>query len=143
MKPELQRIYESMKDEAPRSCLEPYRDVILRWRRSKRSYRCIQQVLAANGVKVALMTLHEFVQRRSRPRTDERHSDPTAASYQTESAPTGVKEETRLPRRSPDEIAAMRAAASVANHKPAFPREEQTRLFEYDPDRPLTNRKSS
>jgi hypothetical protein len=49
--------------------LEPYQELILRWRRQGRTYRRIRELLAEKcDIKVADMTLHEFVQKRSRPR---------------------------------------------------------------------------
>jgi hypothetical protein len=136
-----QRLFESIADTASRSRLEPYREVILRWRRGRVSYRRILKALAANGVTVGRMTLYEFVQRRSRPRTAE-PEDPPVERMQPdppEHKPIRSKEETPLPRRSPEEIAAMRAAASGARHKPAFPTPEAPKPWEYDPDRPLSN----
>ena len=112
MNDNLQHIYESIEPDSSCSRLEPYRQVILRWRRTGHSYRRILRALSANGVKVAIGTLHEFVQRRSRPRADEPPPSPPARSNQAEAKSMGVKEETRLPRRrSPEEIAAMRAAS--------------------------------
>jgi hypothetical protein len=43
----------------------------------------------------------------------------------------------RLPRYSPEEIAAMQEVAGASNHKPVFTPEEPKELFVYDPDRPL------
>jgi hypothetical protein len=64
-----QRIADSVLDDAPRSRLEPYREVILRWRRQGRSYRRICKLLGDKfDLKVGRTALHEFVQRRSRPR---------------------------------------------------------------------------
>ena len=49
--------------------LEPYREVILRWRRQGRSYRRICKLLGDKfDLKVGRTALHEFVWRRSRPR---------------------------------------------------------------------------
>jgi hypothetical protein len=45
------------------------------------------------------------------------------------------------PRRTPEEISAMREAASASNHKPVFQIEAETKpLFVYDPSRPLSNK---
>src|SRR6266567_3052027 len=69
MKEELQRIFDSVPEDKPRSRLEPYQELILRWRRQGRTYRRICDLLAEKcDIKVADMTLHEFVQKRSRPR---------------------------------------------------------------------------
>ena len=64
-----QRIADSVLEDEPRSRLEPYREVILRWRRQGRSYRRICKLLGDKfDLKVGRTALHEFVWRRSRPR---------------------------------------------------------------------------
>jgi Xaa-Pro aminopeptidase len=136
----LQRIFDSLPEDAPRSRLEPYRELILRWRRQGRSYRRIRQLLNDEcQVKVADMTVHEFVQRRSRPRKvqPEFQSEPAKLTPAADQPPITRPRN----RRSPEEIAAMREAASAANHKPVFQREKEIKpLFVYDPSRPLTNK---
>ena len=69
MNDDLLRIADSVPEDGPRSRLEPYREVILRWRRQGRSYRRICQLLGHKfELKVGRTALHEFVRRRSRPR---------------------------------------------------------------------------
>ncbi len=69
MNEDFQRIIDGLPEDEPRSRLEPYREIILRWRRQGRSYRRICTLLAAKfELKVGRTALHEFVQRRSRPR---------------------------------------------------------------------------
>src|SRR5580700_1474836 len=101
IKPDFDRINESVVDIAPRSRLEPYRDVILRWRwkRPPVSYRRILRALAAEGVTVTVRTLYEFVQRRSRPRAEEANVpiDRTQPDIVPERKPMGAKEQTPLP----------------------------------------------
>ena len=64
-----QRVAVSVLEDEPRSRLEPYREVILRWRRQGRSYRRICKLLGDKfDLKVGRTALHEFVWRRSRPR---------------------------------------------------------------------------
>ena len=64
-----QRVADSELEDEPRSRLEPYREVILRWRRQGRSYRRICKLLGDKfDLKVGRTALHEFVWRRSRPR---------------------------------------------------------------------------
>jgi hypothetical protein len=64
-----QRVADSVLEDEPRSRLEPYREVILRWRRQGRSYRRICKLLGDEfDLKVGRTALHEFVWRRSRPR---------------------------------------------------------------------------
>jgi hypothetical protein len=131
MDKQLQQILDNLPEDEPRSHLEPYREVILRWRRQGRSYRRICQILTDEcRVKVAYGPLYRFIQRRSKPRKAPPELQPEPA------APARPRTQ-----RSPEEIAAMREAASAANYQPVFQREEDLRpLFVYDPDRPLTNR---
>ena len=64
-----QRVADSVLEDEPRSRLEPYREVILRWRRQGRSYRRICKLLGDKfDLKVGRTALNEFVWRRSRPR---------------------------------------------------------------------------
>jgi hypothetical protein len=137
------------------SKLEPYRVAILRWRRAKPpvSYRRIQSALAASGVHVALRTLYQFVDRRTRARiATELQCQPvvdTLARPQVEHKPMGHEEDTlaphhapvpRTPRLTPEERDAMRATASAAKHTPHYADDPHAKpLFEYDPDRPLNN----
>jgi hypothetical protein len=140
----LQRIFDSAPEDEPRSRLEPYRELILRWRRQGRSYRRICKLLSEKcQLKVSYLALYEFVQRRSRPRKAEQKPERQPA----EIAPPEqtLKEQAMTfrprPRRTPEEIAAMRAAASASNHKPVFQIEPETKpLFVYDPSRPLINK---
>ncbi len=72
MKPELQRVYEDIPADPPRSRLEPYRELILRWRRQRRTYRRIRTLLADQfSISVSTTTLFKFVKGRSRPRKAE------------------------------------------------------------------------
>jgi hypothetical protein len=141
-----EEIFNSIPPDEPRSRLEPYRELILRWRRQGRTYRRIQGLLAEQfSVEVATPTLFRFIQRRSRPRNEEPAAAPAAVT-QTPAETPAAQPATSQPRRrySPEEIAAMRAAASVENHKPSFPVEEDTKpVFRYDPTRPLTNKPSA
>ncbi len=69
MNEELQQIFDSAPGDEPKSRLEPYRELVLRWRRQGRSYRRICQLLRDKcGVDITYLPLYEFVQRRSRPR---------------------------------------------------------------------------
>jgi hypothetical protein len=69
MNPEHQRVYDSTPEDDPRSTLDPYKELILRWRRQGRTYRKIKALLAAElSVKVSTTRLFYFVQSRSRPR---------------------------------------------------------------------------
>ena len=132
MNERLQQIFDSVPEDKPRSRLEPYRELILRWRRQGRTYRRIRQLLASEcQVTVADMTLHEFVQRRSRPRKAQAELEPESMTVEPLSAPqpSGTK-------LSSEQMAAQLAfvrslntkQALVACHKP---------LFVYDPEQPL------
>jgi hypothetical protein len=140
---EIEEILKSIPEDEPRSQLEPYRELILRLRRQGRPYRRIQELLEEKfGVKVATPTLFRFVKRRARPRNEE-PATTTPAAMTPSPAEQPVTSQPRR-RYSPEEIAAMRAAASVENHKPSFPVEEDTKpVFRYDPTRPLTNKPSA
>ncbi len=66
---ELLKLLENLPPDEPRSKLEPFRAIILRWRRQGRSYRRIQEILLEQcKADVAYETLRRFVQRRERPR---------------------------------------------------------------------------
>jgi hypothetical protein len=66
---EEQRIFDNTPEDESRSRLEPYRELILLWRRRGRSYRRICRSLQEqSGCSVAHSTLRRFVQRHSRPR---------------------------------------------------------------------------
>jgi len=123
----LQQIFDSAPADRPRSRLEPYRELILRWRRQGRTYHRIRQLLKDRcGLEVAYVTLYRFIQRRSRPGKLDLEPE--------QSSPPSIS------RRSREEIAALREAARASNHKPVFTPEEPKELFVYDPDRPLTNK---
>jgi hypothetical protein len=141
MEERLQKIFDSVPLDEPRSRLEPYRELILRWRKQGRTYHRIRQLLAEQcDVKVAYVTLYRFIQRRSRSR-------PMDAPPETQPCilrAVALNEESPLrpARRSPEEVAAMREAARASHHKPVFTPEEPKELFVYDPDKPLTNKPS-
>jgi hypothetical protein len=142
MIPELQRIFDSVPDDEPRSRLEPYRELILRWRRQGRSYRRICQMLNDRcKVKVAYAPLYRFVQRRSRPRKTEPESETQLTAIAPEPQPIQTAATARLtPRLSPEELVAMREAMRASHKKPTFAHEEKKRLFTHDPDRIITNK---
>lgn len=137
MNEDLQRIADSAPEDEPRSRLEPYRDVILRWRRQGRSYRRICKLLGDKfGLKVGRTALHEFVWRRSRPRKakPERHVEqPTALAAEPVEAAVPA---TRL---STEERAAQVEFIRSLN-QPTF--EEQPKPgWNFDLDKPRTIQK--
>jgi hypothetical protein len=131
--PELQRIFDSIPDEEIRSRLEPYSELILRWRRKGRSYRWICRTMNEKcGVTVAYGPLYRFVQRRSRPRKGQPEVELQPEAAQTEQ-PVARTKYTKL---SPDEVARQRALIQDLRNKPVVVREARKR-FVYDPDEPL------
>ena len=67
IEPKITEILASLPARAPRSRLEPYRELIREMRRRGRTYREIAGVLGERcGVRVAASSVHEFVRRRSR-----------------------------------------------------------------------------
>jgi hypothetical protein len=89
-----QRVADSVLEDEPRSRLEPYREVILRWRRQGRSYRRICKLLGDKfNLKVGRTALHEFVWRRSRPRKvapEPEIEQPTMLATESAQAPMPV-----------------------------------------------------
>jgi hypothetical protein len=138
--PELQQVLDNLPADEPRSRLEPFRAFILRWRRKGRTYRRIQTILRNEcRVAVSISTLFNFVERRSKPRKVRLEVDDLLPVVPVQQQLTEVA--TPKPRRTPEEIAALRAAASADNHKPAFEaKQEDKPYFDYDPDKPLTNK---
>jgi hypothetical protein len=69
MKPELQLIFDSTPEDEPRSKLDPYRELILRWRRQGKTYRRICALLAERcNITMNSGALFRYIKRRSRPR---------------------------------------------------------------------------
>ncbi len=69
MNEELQQIYDSVADDDRRSRLDPFGELILRWRRQGKSHDRIRQLLADKcGVKIAFGPLYRYIERRSKPR---------------------------------------------------------------------------
>ena len=134
----LQRIYDSVPADEPRSRLEPYRELILRWRRQGRSYRRIQQLLAEKcNIQIAYEPLRRFVRRRSRPRSAsvEGETEPPASS-----PPPGPKELARPGAKLSAEERATQLQLIRSLNKPALQEERKPR-WTFDPDKPRTNRK--
>ena len=127
MNAELQRIYDSVPAEKSRSRLEPYRELILQWRRQGRSYRRIRTLLAEKcHIEIAYEPLRRFVKRRSRPRKVQAEAVPTDQP----AAPMKYNNP------SSDEVAKQRALIQDLRNKPVVVREVRKR-FVYDPDEPL------
>lgn len=126
---ELVKRLENLPPDEPRSKLEPLRELILRWRQQGRSYRRIQQLLREKcQVDVAYETLRRFVQRRQRP-------DWPEYAVETEMVPSPV---TPVSTANFDRHAEARERIRKFKAEPVPVREPVKRLFEYDPDKPLT-----
>jgi hypothetical protein len=144
MKPELQRIFDNTPEDDPRSSLDPYGELILRWRRQGKSYRRICKLLADKcGIQITKTPLHEFVQRRSRPRK----SQPEMEAEQLSARPAAQIQPASIPSRtsgihaklSPEEAARRRELLQSLRNKPALePKPAVLEEFHYDPDQPLT-----
>lgn len=140
MNVDVQEILDGVSDDDPRSRLEPYREVILRWRRpgkTFKSYKRIGEIMATKcAIKVSGEAVRKFVIRRSRPRKPEKETEPQRATEALGqvAAPVMLK-----PWLTPEEMAAMREAARAANHQPLVPDKPKPR-FVYDPSKPITNK---
>jgi hypothetical protein len=134
MNPEHQRVFDSIPEDPPRSRLEPYRDVILLWRRQGRSLRRICKLLLEKfGVRVATDTLHKFVQSRSRPRKEQSGSEikqPPIALVEPDQTANSDK------RLSPEERAAQVEFIRSLN-KPELEGQPKPR-WNFDADKPRT-----
>lgn len=139
MNPELQRIYDNVPEDRPKSRLEPYRELILRWRRQGRSHRRIAGFLREEcKVRVSGEAVRKFVNLRSRPRKAQPDLEIEPATVQpVERSSAAVSAVERIPRMSIEERRAQ-ADAIRANFKPLFAKQEIKPLFDYDPDKPLT-----
>lgn len=140
MNAELQRIFESIPEDTPRSRLEPYRELILRWRRQGRTYRRIKTLLADQcSIQVSTTMLFKFVKSRSRPRKTESEAEPQlvvlAPAPPDRVAPEQVAQQPI--RLSLEDIARQRALIQALRDKPVIVPEVRKR-FVYDPDEPLT-----
>jgi hypothetical protein len=102
-------------DEA-RSPLEPFKALILRWRRQGRTYRSIQRILRKEcHIEVAYGPLYRFVKRRTRPRKPEPDIEIERATVQPISqAATSGK------RLTPDERQAQLEFIRSLSSKPAL-----------------------
>jgi hypothetical protein len=130
---ELLKRLENLPPAEPRSKLEPLRAYILRWRRQGRSYRRIQRILREHcQMEVAYETLRRFVQRRQKPRTAE-------PAVETEPGPVnGIADGTRVSTAGNDPYAEARERMRKFKAEPVPVHEPAKRLFEYDPNKPLT-----
>jgi len=144
MEQRLQEIFDHAPKDPPRSRLEPFKDLILKWRRQGRTYKRISELLANEcGVKVGPVTLYRFIQRRSRPRKVEQEPGVSRGA----SVPTQSPEPLAQPiprtytKLKPEEAEVQRELVRAIARKPVIPLPEDPRpKFVYDPNRPLTNK---
>ena len=132
-----QRIADTVLEDEPRSRLEPYREVILRWRRQGRSYRRICKLLGDKfDLKVGRTALHEFVWRRSRPRKvapEPEIEQPTMLATEPAQAPMPVTKLTAEERAAQIEfIRSLNQPTSEEQSKPGW---------DFDLDKPRTIQK--
>ncbi len=109
---ELLKLLENLPPDEPRSKLEPFRAIILRWRRQGRSYRRIQEILLEQcKVEVAYETLRRFVQRRERPRAAQPDDEAPTTSAAPQRMPTAAAASVDHLRRGPRTHAPVQGAA--------------------------------
>ena len=137
MNEELQQIFDSAPEDEAKSRLEPYRELVLRWRRQGRSYRRICQLLRDKcGVDITYLPLYEFVQRRSRPRK-------LKPETEVEQPPISASEPERVVRQGKKLTAEERAAQVEfirSLNQPTL--EEQPKPgWDFDVDKPRTIQK--
>ena len=138
MNPELRQVLDSLPADEPRSRLEPYREVIFRWRRQGRSYRRMQKLLTEHcAIQVSASMLFKFVKSRSRPRKPEREIGPQPPRIPSEPEQRDqLAASGRHPKLSPAEAARQRALLEALREKPVVVPDLRKR-FVYDPDEPL------
>ncbi|MDQ2949457.1 MAG: hypothetical protein M3Y27_26555 [Acidobacteriota bacterium] len=143
MNDELLQRLESWPNEETRSRLEPYRELILRWRRQGRSYRKIQRILAAEcELNLTQQAIRKFVKLRLRPRKLKPEADlemerPTVA-------PTPTITPATLPGKlTPEERERQRAILKALREKSVVAQKEEDDFPLWDPDKPLTNKPTS
>ena len=135
----LQQIFDSVPADEPRSRLDPYRELILRWRRQGKSHDRIRQLLSDKcDVKVAYGPLYRYIQRRSRPRKGPPETEiEQPAMTPAEPMPSPLSFGKRL---SPEERAAQVEFIRSLN-KPESQQPAKSPVFSFDPDKPRSNKK--
>jgi hypothetical protein len=134
MKPELQLIFDTTPEDEPKSKLDPYRELILRWRRQGKTYRKICDLLLERcNLKMNSGSLFRYIKRRSKPRK----------------AFAGIDVDSLLKAEPPLAMpAAQPQASSTAQNRPSLqsfrnkpalePKPAVLEEFHYDEDKPLT-----
>ena len=140
MTPQELRALENLPLDESRSRLEPYRELILRWRRQGRGYTRIRELLAEKcSVTISRQVLTRFIKRRSRPRKVQPDFEMEPSTMQRlESVSQAAASGKRL---SAEERAAQVEFIRSLNQKPVL--EEQPKPgWNFDTDKPRTIQKS-
>ena len=143
MKPEHQQIIESTPEDEPRSKLDPFRELILRWRSQGKTYRRIANLLDAKcGLLTVTMTVHDFVRRRSRPRKLKPEIE--LEMERPPVTPTSIFTPPTLSGKlTPEERERQRAILKALREKSVVTPKEDDDFPLWDPDKPLTNKPNS
>ena len=130
MDPKFEHVLNSIAPKKPRSCLEPYRELIREMRKRKCSYREIAQVLQDHfALRVAASTVNTFVM--TRLNTKNRLKRNRQASSGTD---RNHKESLDPFRQSKIVQETLRYAEDI---KPALSKSERPGPFHYDEEEPL------
>ncbi len=143
-----QHILDGLPPKPPRSRLEPYRVLIEKLRRRRRTYREIACILAEKcDVRVSLSALHDFVRRRSLERlsvtkaVEAQDTDPAIGPSRPNSAIVATDEMQRqtLMLKSPADFAGDNNATKEIAKRGTLRSSDREELprFEYDEDEPL------
>ena len=143
LNPEQQAVFDSIPADSPRSRLDPYRALILRWRGQRKTYRRIRQLLLEKfSIQVSTAMVHKFVQKHNRPR---KPAEPDleiqiGSSQQLVVAVPNAEQPatTERKRLTSKERAAQREFFKALRDKPVIVPEATKPRFEYDPNKPLT-----
>lgn len=140
MDEKLRHLLDQLPERAPRSKLEPHREVIRELRKKRRTYAEIAAFFREHlQLSVAPSTIHEFVKTRARQARQEREDSPQlparlpAPSVASSALPSPATPALPLP--SSDE---RRERIRLLREQLAPPKPEGPR-FQFDPEEPLTS----
>ena len=140
MDEKLRHLLDQLPERAPRSKLEPHREVIRELRKKRRTYAEIAAFFREHlQLSVAPSTIHEFVKTRARQARQEQEDSPQlparlpAPSVASSALPSPATPALRLP--SSDE---RRERIRLLREQPAPTKPEGPR-FQFDPEEPLTS----
>ncbi len=143
MKPEHQQVFDNSPEPDPRSKLDPYVELILRWRRQGKTYRWIMKLLRDSfSLSVSYCALYKFIKKRSRPRKLKPETD--LEMERTTAAPTPAFAPAPLPGKlTPEERERQRAILKALREKSVVTTKEDDDFPLWDPNKPLTNKPTS